>query len=70
MIGNSLTVLSTIRHTTLNIFEGPVPLTVTDNAGVEVLTAVAMKTSVFWDMSCKSTDISEEHFASIFGVKG
>jgi hypothetical protein len=41
--------------------------------GFEVLTAVVTKSNIFWDISrivrCKSTDVSEEHIASIFRVE-
>jgi hypothetical protein len=40
--------------------------------GCEVLTAVVMKNTIFWDtMPCStlSTDVSEEHIASIFRVE-
>jgi hypothetical protein len=40
--------------------------------GFEVLTAVVMKSSVFWDITplvcLKSTDVSEEHVTSIFNL--
>jgi hypothetical protein len=41
--------------------------------GFKVLTAVVMKTTIFWDISpcspLKSTGVSEEHIASIFRVE-
>jgi hypothetical protein len=41
--------------------------------GFEVLTAVVMRSSVFWDITpcspLKATDVSEEHVASIFRVE-
>jgi hypothetical protein len=41
--------------------------------GFEVLTAVVMKSSIFWDITpyipLKSTDISEEHFVSILRIE-
>jgi hypothetical protein len=43
------------------------------HVGFEVLTVVVMKSTIFWDiMPCsplKSTDVSEEHIASIFRVE-
>jgi hypothetical protein len=43
------------------------------NVGFEVLTAVVMRSSVFWDITprsrWKSTDVSEEHVAFIFRVE-
>jgi hypothetical protein len=40
--------------------------------GFEVLTAVGMKSTTFWDtgrvVRLKSTDVSDEHIASIFRV--
>jgi hypothetical protein len=44
----------------------------TQLVGFEVLTAVVVKTTIFWDItpcSLLSTDVSEEHIASIFRVK-
>jgi hypothetical protein len=44
-----------------------------NNVGFQVLTAVVMKSTIFWDITqcspLKSTDVSEEHIASIFSVK-
>jgi hypothetical protein len=40
--------------------------------GFEVLTAVVMKSTTFWDItpcSLLSVDVSEEHIASIFTVE-
>jgi hypothetical protein len=41
--------------------------------GSEVLTAVVMKSTIFWDITpcspLKATDVSEEHVASIFGAE-
>jgi hypothetical protein len=40
--------------------------------GFEVLTAVVMKSTIFWDITVirwVSTDVSEEHIASIFRVE-
>jgi hypothetical protein len=42
------------------------------NVGFEVLTAVVMKSSIFWDvMPCSplKVNVSEEHIASIFVVE-
>jgi hypothetical protein len=42
-------------------------------SGFEVLTVVVIKSTIFWDITqcspLKSTDVSEEHIASIFRVE-
>jgi hypothetical protein len=41
--------------------------------GIEVLTPVVMKSTIFWDITpcspVKATDVSEEHIASICRVE-
>jgi hypothetical protein len=44
-------------------------ITMTQNVGFEVPTAVVMKRTTFWNIRWKSTYVSEEHITSIFIVE-